>query len=73
MYYNIGNMAERIKLQIDISTKTRARAKVVAAERELTLTELVLIALTKLGDTKLTKLVQEDLADRTGRGRPASK
>ena len=64
-------MAVRPKMQIDISTKTKARAKAVAADREMTLCELVLSALTKLGDDKLTRLIKDELENKAGRGRPA--
>lgn len=70
LYYN-DNMAVRPKMQIDISTKAKARAKAVAADREITLSELVLTALTKLGDDKLARLIKEDLDRKAGRGRPA--
>ena len=59
-------------MQIDISTKAKARAKAVAADREMTLSELVLSALTKLGDDKLTRLIKDELENKVGRGRPAS-
>lgn len=58
-------------MQIDISTKAKARAKAVAADREMTLSELVLSALTKLGDDKLTRLIKDELENKAGRGRPA--
>ena len=64
-------MAVRPKMQIDISTKAKARAKAVAADREMTLSELVLSALTKLGDDKLTRLIKDELENKAGRGRPA--
>lgn len=70
LYYN-DSMAVRPKMQIDISTKAKARAKAVAADREITLSELVLTALTKLGDDKLARLIKEDLDRKAGRGRPA--
>lgn len=66
-------MAIRPKMQIDISTRAKARAKAVAAEREITLSELVLVALTKLGDPKLAKLINEELERKISRGRPANK
>lgn len=66
-------MAIRPKMQIDISTKAKARAKAVAAEREMTLSELVLTALTKIGDTKLANLIKDELDNKAGRGRPANK
>lgn len=70
LYYN-DSMAVRPKMQIDISTKAKARAKAVAADREMTLSELVLSALTKLGDDKLTRLIKDELENKAGRGRPA--
>jgi hypothetical protein len=57
-------------MQIDISNKAKARAKAVAADRELTLSELVLTGLTKLGDEKLARLIKEELENKAGRGRP---
>jgi hypothetical protein len=73
LLYNRHNMAVRPKMQIDISTRAKARAKAVAAEREMTLSELVLTALTKVGDTKLAKLIEEELNNKAGRGRPTNK
>jgi hypothetical protein len=63
-------MTVRPKMQIDISNKAKARAKAVAADRELTLSELVLTGLTKLGDEKLARLIKEELENKAGRGRP---
>lgn len=63
-------MTVRPKMQIDISTKVKARAKAVAADREITLRELVLLGLSKVGDDKLAKLAKEDLENKNGRGRP---
>lgn len=60
-------------MQIDISTKAKARAKAVAAEREMTLSELVLTALTKIGDPKLTNLIKDELDNKASRGRPTNK
>jgi len=70
LYYN-SDMTVRPKMQIDISNKVKARAKAVAADREMTLRELVLIGLSKVGDEKLTKLIKEELANEAGRGRPS--
>jgi|GEM_PF-1094199 len=70
MLYNY-NMTVRPKMQIDISSKAKARAKAVAAEKEMTLSELVLTGLTKVGDDKLASLIKEELEKRSGRGRPA--
>ena len=65
-------MTIRPKMQIDISEKTKNRAKAVAIESGMTLSELVLIGLSKVGDEKLAKLVKEELENRGKRGRPSS-
>lgn len=70
MYYN-SDMTVRPKMQIDISEKTKNRAKSVAADQGISLSELVLLGLAKLGDAKLTRLVKEELESRTRRGRPS--
>lgn len=59
-------------MQVDVSNKVKARAKAVAADREITLSQLVLTGLSKVGDEKLAKLVKEEIENRNGRGRPAS-
>lgn len=51
----------RPKLQIDVSNKIKTRAKAVAYDKDMSLNEFVLVALTKMGDEKLTKLVKEYL------------
>jgi len=71
LYYN-GNMTVRPKMQVDVSNKVKARAKAVAADREMTLSQLVLTGLTKVGDEKLAKLVKEEIENKNGRGRPAN-
>lgn len=71
MYYN-SSMTVRPKMQVDVSNKVKARAKAVAADREMTLSELVLTGLSKVGDEKLAKLVKEEIENRNGRGRPAN-
>ena len=65
-------MTVRPKMQIDVSNKVKARAKAVAADREMTLAQLVLTGLSKVGDDKLAKLVKDEIENRTGRGRPAN-
>jgi antitoxin component of RelBE/YafQ-DinJ toxin-antitoxin module len=65
-------MTVRPKMQVDVSNKVKARAKAVAADREITLSQLVLTGLSKVGDEKLAKLVKEEIENRNGRGRPAS-
>lgn len=71
MYYN-SSMTVRPKMQVDVSNKVKARAKAVAADREMTLSELVLTGLSKVGDEKLAKLVKEEIENKNGRGRPAN-
>ena len=63
-------MSSRPKLQIDASSAVRERAKAVAYDRGLSLTEFVLMALSKEGDKKLASLIEKDLGDRTKPGRP---
>lgn len=60
----------RPQLRIDASDDIRNRAKAVAYSRGLSLTEFVLQALSKANDKELTKLIEKDLEERTGRGRP---
>lgn len=62
-----------IKFQINTLPSIKARAKVVAAERGISLTEFVLLALAKEGDKDLKKLIDKDLKDRTKPGRPTAK
>lgn len=66
-------MTVRPKMQIDVSNKVKARAKAVAADREMTLAQLVLTGLSKVGDDRLAKLVKDEIENRTGRGQPANK
>ncbi len=66
-------MTVRPKMQVDVSNKVKARAKAVAADREITLSQLVLTGLSKLGDDKLAKLIKEEIENKTGRGRPTNK
>lgn len=64
-------MAEtRTQIRIDASKGLINRAKAVAYGRGQSLTELVLLALAKVGDKELAKLVEEDLKKRPSRGRP---
>jgi len=62
--------ALRPQIRVDASKQVINRAKAVAYGRGMSLTELVLMALAKLGDKELTKLIDKDLADRPSRGRP---
>lgn len=63
----------RPRFQVVSSTATLNRAKAVAYDRGLTLTEFVLKALTKEGDEKLTRLIEQDLADRKKTGTQPAK
>lgn len=64
-------MAEtRTQIRIDASKALINRAKAVAYGRGQSLTEFVLLALAKVGDKELAKLVDEDLKKRPSRGRP---
>lgn len=64
--------SSRIQLQIDTSKDVRNRAKAVAYGRGMSLTELVLKALADVGDKELKTLIENDLEERAGRGRPQS-
>jgi hypothetical protein len=69
----MSTSSNRPKLQIDASPAVRKRAKAVAYDRGVSLTEFVLLALSKEGDKQLTALIEEDLGDRTKPGRPSTK
>lgn len=60
----------RIQLQIDTSKEVRNRAKAVAYGRGMSLTELVLRALSNVDDDELKTLIEQDLEERAQRGRP---
>ena len=64
--------AKRSQIQIDVPTPIRNRAKAVAYDNGQTLTELVLLALQKIGDDELTALIKKDLKERAQRGRPST-
>lgn len=61
---------KRERVQLDMSDAVRRRAKVVAAERGVSLVQLVLSGLTKVGDKQLTDLVEKELAEKAKPGRP---
>ncbi|MGB4768102.1 MAG: hypothetical protein WBP22_02485 [Candidatus Saccharimonas sp.] len=61
---------KRERVQIDMSHAVRRRAKTVAIERDMTLVQLVLIGLSKVGDKALTELIEKELAEKTKPGRP---
>jgi hypothetical protein len=60
----------RQRVQLDMPRVIRNRAKAVAADRDMALVELVLRALTKVGDKELTKLIEKELAQKLPPGRP---
>lgn len=62
--------SKRERIQVDMSNDVRRRAKAVAAERDLSLVQLVLIGLSKVGDKKLTALIEKELATKAKPGRP---
>lgn len=62
-----------ISFQINTLPEIKARAKAVAYDRNLSLTEFVLLALSKEGDKELKRLIEKDLSGRTKPGRPTSK
>jgi hypothetical protein len=51
----------RLRLQIDTSKEVRDYAKAYAYQNGLSLNEFVLLAIAESGDTKLKKLVAEDI------------
>jgi len=62
-----------VSMQIRITDDVRKRAKVVAKENGLTLSELVLNLLAKIGDKELKNLVSKELKERPKPGRPWDK
>ena len=65
--------SKRERVQIDMSDAVKHQAKVVAADRGTTLVNLVLLGLAKVGDKKLTALIQKELAEKSAPGRPTQK
>ncbi len=61
---------KRERVQIDMSDAVRRRAKAVAAERGITLVQLVLDGLAKVGDKQLTSIIEKELAEKAKPGRP---
>jgi hypothetical protein len=53
--------ATRLRLQIDTSKEVRDYAKAYAYQNGLSLNEFVLLAISDSGDSKLKKLVQDDI------------
>lgn len=64
-------MAEqRERIQIDMPKVIQRRAKTVALDRDIPLVQLVLLGLSKVGDKKLTELIEKYLAEKAKPGRP---
>ncbi|HSX05409.1 MAG TPA: hypothetical protein VLF69_03005 [Candidatus Saccharimonadales bacterium] len=61
---------KRERIQIDMSDPVRRRAKAVAADRGIALVQLVLIGLSKVGDKKLTEIIEKELEEKARPGRP---
>jgi len=61
------------KIQIRVPDGVQKRVKVVAASRGITVTDLVLDALTRVGDEKLASIIKQEDAKRNRPGRPASR
>lgn len=61
---------KRERVQIDMSHAVRRRAKAVAIERDMTLVQLVLIGLSKVGDKELTALIEKEMVEKAKPGRP---
>ena len=73
VYYTTGMPSLDTKIQVKVSTSVQQRAKVVAASRGMTLTDLVLEALTKVGDDRLAALIKKESSDRNRPGRPTAR
>lgn len=61
---------QRERIQVDMPKVIQRRAKAVAIDRDMPLVQLILLGLTKVGDKKLTELVENYLAEKTKPGRP---
>ena len=60
------------KIQVRVPENIQKRVKVVAASRGITVTDLVLELLAKIGDEKLTSLIKKEDASRNRPGRPSA-
>jgi hypothetical protein len=61
------------KIQIRVPDGVAKRVKVVAASRGITVTDLVLDALSKIGDEKLASIIKKEDVTRNRPGRPSSR
>lgn len=64
------DMPKRERVQIDMPDAIRRQAKAVADSRGMSLVQLVLIGLSKVGDKKLAALIEKTLAEKAKPGRP---
>ncbi len=64
------DMPKRERVQIDMPDVIRRQAKAVADSRGMSLVQLVLIGLSKVGDKKLAALIEKTLAEKAKPGRP---
>lgn len=63
---------KRVRLQLDIPADIRNRVKAVAYGRGQSLVELYLEALKSVGDKELNQLIDKELKERPGKGRPTN-
>lgn len=68
--YTLMVTPKRERIQIDMPEVIQRRAKAVAADQGITLVQLVLIGLSKVGDKKLTELIEKALVEKPKPGRP---
>lgn len=61
------------KIQIRVSDSVQKRVKIIAASRGITVTDLVLEALKKIGDKELASIIEKEDASRNRPGRPVSR
>jgi hypothetical protein len=61
---------KRERIQIDMPDAVRRQAKAVADIRGMSLVQLVLTGLSKVGDKKLTALIEKTLAEKAKPGHP---
>ena len=59
-----------VSMQIRVTDDLRVRAKIVAKQKGLTLSELMLQLLASTGDKQLKDLVKNELKERPKPGRP---
>ena len=62
-----------VSMQIRVTDDLRERAKIVARQKGLTLSELILRLLANTGDKQLKELASKELKERPKPGRPWDK